>query len=687
MSAYARRRGTSKADKMMGVKDDNLDGNLLADGRPPIPPPPPPYPKRELCPNCKGSKTVPTKSSSSSVSVYDDCYWCAGQGWLDDLNTSDEDEVLIIRTQFTLNVSGTPIQVNRKTLLALGLSIREKNIFIDRDIDDFRDVLYWIRTKNVRRVSKEAFLEAYFWKQFDMMSELIRRRCDLTFLNLKGMDLSLVNFLNADLSHVLLDKDTKLPPKMMLNVKFDHVDLSGMNFVKFDFRGADFSKAILTGCDFTDALFDDKTKFGYGDLTGTKFVRCDLRAWSGSGENILFNTDFSYSKFQNGHQPQSGFNLPLLVTGVSFHGAEGFLVVHHTHTTIFKDCDISSYGKSLRIGYHGQTEIQVWPRIKLHGRTVMRNAQWSMGISCDLSINCDVRGTTFDNPHGYTTLTKLPLDMTGCTFNGKIILSGSSDYILEKCVFTGAKGNMADFLKSSERFAGSVFKNVTFEAPVWEHDGRPRDFSNVIFIGGFDYSRWSRVFNKSNLSGASFREASNMFSTSWKRNWTDVNLSQVDFSNCQLEGENFESSIGVPKSFEKANLKNAIFNTKTGKTDTKSLKNCSFVKANLEGVKLLNCDFSGCDLTDCLLKDADLSYSLLKNVKAMDKTNAMKVAKLSAVNFECCVCFNEDDEIVKLAPCNHSECCITCVLKLMSQKGTQNQCPICRGEVTGWNKL
>jgi hypothetical protein len=78
---------------------------------------------------------------------------------------------------------------------------------------------------------------------------------------------------------------------------------------------------------------------------------------------------------------------------------------------------------------------------------------------------------------------------------------------------------------------------------------------------------------------------------------------------------------------------------------------------------------------------------VLKNVKAMDRTEAMKVAKLSAVNFECCICFCEDGDIVKLAPCNHSECCITCVLKLMSEKGMENQCPICRGEVTGWNKL
>lgn len=57
MSANAIRRANSKAGKMLGVKDDNLDVNLLADGCPPIPPPPP-YPKRELCPKCKGSKTV-----------------------------------------------------------------------------------------------------------------------------------------------------------------------------------------------------------------------------------------------------------------------------------------------------------------------------------------------------------------------------------------------------------------------------------------------------------------------------------------------------------------------------------------------------------------------------------------------------------------------------------------------------
>lgn len=584
----------------------------------------------------------------------------------------------------SLNVSGTPIQVKPETLVMLGLK-GEDGFFIERDILHFREVLYWLQTKNVKTVSKEAFLEAYHWNQYSMMSELIRRRCDLTYLNLQGMDLSQVNFICADLSHVVMNKDTKLPQKNMRDVKFDHVDLSGMSFVSFDFRGADFSKAIITGCDFTDALFDDKTKFrGDGDFTGTKFVRCDLRSWGGVS-GILTNTDFSFSKLQFGHLPsgaQGGFHIPLTMTNTSFHGAEGLLLVHQP--TIFKDCNISSYGTSLKIGYHGQTEQQVWSRIKLEGKTVMKNALWN-NIPFNFQ-NCDVRGTSF---FFGTSKIDLPLDLTGCLFSVNAGFSlPATGYIFEKCKFSGPCLN--EILRASDRFAGSVFENVTF-GNTWTHDGRKRDFSNCIFKGTFgSICQTQKVFMDSNLSGAIFREAANhMFNInpSYKKNWTNVNISQVDFFNCPLEGEDFSKSIGIPKSFEKANLKNAVFNTETGKTMTKSLKHCNFTEANLEGVKMLNCDLTGCDFTSCNLKDADFSYSMLKNVKALDRTEAMKVAKLSAVNFECAVCFGEEGDIVKLAPCNHSECCITCVLKLMSEKGTKNQCPICRGEVTGWNKL
>lgn len=612
------------------------------------------------CIDCEGRKWV----------CYDNlkpesCRTCEARGVIDVSVTQSTTSEPV-----TLNVSGTPIQVKSETLRLLGL---KNDFFIERDIIHFREVLYWLQTKNVKTVSKEAFLEAYHWKQYAMMSEIIRRRCDLTYLNLQGMDLSSVNFIGADLSHVVMDKDTKLPQKHMRDVKFDHVDLSGMTFVKFDFRGADLSIAIITGCDFTDALFDDKTKFrGDGDFTGTKFVRCDLRSWAGVS-GILTNADFSFSKC-------GGFYVPLAISDVSFHGAEGTLSIHHP--TIFKDCDISSYGDKLRICSNGQNELDTWSRIKLEGKTVMKNAKWNLNINCDLS-NCDMKGTSF-RVEGGTSLSELPLDLTGCTFNGHCNLP-ARDYILEKCVFTGTGCNMNGFMKSSDRFAGSVFENVTFHGPVWEHDGKKRDFSNVVFKGRFDYPLWGRVFKLSNLSGASFKEASNMFNVGWERDWTNVNITQVDFSNCPLEGQDFSKSIGVPKSFEEADLKNAVFNTETGKTKTKSLKNCNFTGANLEGVKMLNCDLTGCDFTGCNLKNADFSYSMLKNVKALDKTEAMKVAKLSAVNFECCICFGEEGDIVKLAPCNHSECCITCVLKLMS--GKENQCPICRGEVTGWNKL
>lgn len=690
MSAYARRR--ARAASMMGVNDtvsDDLEGVVAQKHLPEIIESPCLTEEdigrlTVVCRICNGCKRIPFRNRLGRMDARN-CDNCDGMGWVESEGLPPPPPAY----HLSLNVSGTMIQVNRDTVLALGLD--ENKVFIDRDMDDFRDILFWVRTGNVRRVSKEAFLEAYFWKFSDMMSELIRRRCDLTFLNFSGMDLSRVNFFGADLSYVLMDKDTKLPSKMV-NVKFDNVDLSGMNFVKYDFRGADFSKAIITGCDFTDALFDEKTKFrSDGDFTGTKFVRCDLRSWSSVQQSILTNADFSYSLLQNGqHQPsgaQGGFHIPKQLTGVSFHGAKGLLLVHYSESSIFKNCDISSYGKSLHIGYHGQTEVQVWSRIRLEGKTLMQDSIWDLGIRCDFSIECDVKGTTFGGLEqaGRHILTKLPVNLTGCTFNGPCYLPPAGDYILEKCVFTGNQGSMSSLMKSSDRFAGSVFENARFDDSVWEHDGKKRDFRNVVFKGSFNYSHWSRVFNMSDLSGASFKEASNMFHLNWKRNWTNVNLSQVDFSNCQLGGEDFSKSLGIPKSFEKANLTNAVFNTEMGKTKTKSLKHCNFKGANLEGVKMLNCDLTGCDFTDCNMKDVDFSYSILKNVKAMDKTKAMQIAKLKAVNFECCVCFSEDDEIVKLAPCNHSECCITCVLKMMT--GKENHCPICRGEVTGWNKL
>ena len=610
------------------------------------------------CADCDGQEVITNRRRTPL------CPSCRGKGYVK--------SVKVIRPPVTLNVSGTSIQVKYETALLLGL----KDDFIERDINDFREVLYWLSTSNVRTVSKNSFLEAYHWNQYPMMSELIRRHCDLTYLNLQGMDLSSVNFVGADLSHVVMNKDTKLPEKNMRNVKFDHVDLSGMNFVKFDFRGADFSKAIITGCDFTDALFDDKTKFrSDGDFTGVKFVRCDLRSWGGIS-GILFNADFSFSKVKS-----SGFYVPLEMCGVSFHGVEGYLLIQSS--TVFKDCDISFYGKTLKFFRSGQTEEQVWSQIKLEG-TVMKNAIWN-NIPFNFQ-DCDVRGTSFTFG---TSRIDLPLDLTGCSFVTSAGLSlPATGYIFEKCNFSGPCLN--EILRTSDRFAGSVFENVTLSKGTRTHDGRKRDFSNCIFKGTFGcYGQTQKVFMESNLSGASFKDASNMFNSnpSFKKNWTNVNLSQVDFSNCPLEGEDFSKSIGVPKSFEKAYLKNAVFNTDTGKTKTKSLKHCNFSGANLEGVKMINCDLTGCDFTGCNLKDADFSYSMLKNVKALDRTEAMKVAKLSAVNFECAVCFGDDGDIVKLAPCNHSECCITCVLKLMSQKGTQNQCPICRGEVTGWNKL
>jgi len=638
------------------------------------------------CPDCEGRKWVCYDNLNP-----ESCRMCGVWGGRVDVGGVTQSTSAPV----TLNISGTPIQVKSETLLLLGL--KWDDFFIERDITHFREVLYWLQTKNVKTVSKEAFLEAYHWNQYAMMSELIRRRCDLTYLNLQGMDLSQVNFVGADLSHVLMNNDTKLPQKNMRDVKFDHVDLSGMSFVSFDFRGADFSKAILTGCDFTDALFDDKTKFrGDGDFTGTKFVRCDLRSWGGIS-GILFNADFSFSKLQSGRQPsgsQGGFSVPLEICGVSFCGVEGTLTTCNGETTVFKDCDISSYGKTLRIqrsGYYchpGQTEHSesfAWSRIRLEGKTVMKNAMWN-NIPYNFQ-DCDVRGTSF---FFGTSKIELPLDLTGCLFSvtSPSFSLPSTGYIFEKCKFSGSCLN--EILRASDRFAGSVFENVTF-GNTWTHDGRKRDFSSCIFKGAFgSICQTQKVFMNSNLSGAIFREAANhMFNInpSYKKDWTNVNLSQVDFSNCPLEGEDFSKSIGIPKSFEKANLKNAVFNTETGKTMTKSLKHCNFSGANLEGVKMINCDLTGCDFTDCNLKNADFSYSMLKNVKALDRTEAMKVAKLSAVNFECAVCFGDDGDIVKLAPCNHSECCITCVLKLMSEKGTKNQCPICRGEVTGWNKL
>lgn len=666
--------------------DCNPNVGLSSDGRritthfPSSCPPPPPK-KVELCRICNGSKVITfTKYESMMGVATSKCDNCDGVGWFDDVDLVGE--VMgggvtqsTISEPVTLNVSGTLIQVKYETLLLLGL---KDDLFIERDIIHFREVLYWLQTKNVKTVSKEAFLEAYHWNQYDMMSELIRRRCDLTYLNLQGMDLSSVNFTGADLSYALMDKDTKLHQKHMRDVKFDHVDLSGMTFVKFDFRGADLSKAIITGCDFTDALFDDKTKFrGDGDFTGTKFVRCDLRSWGGVS-GILSNADFSFSKLRT-----EGFYVPLVMSDVSFHGAEGTLLTCHQTPTVFKDCDISSYGDTLRIQTPGnREEANTWSRIKLEGKTVMKNAKWSLNINSDLR-NCDMKGTSFTV--STTQQTTLPLDLTGCHFE---VTSGLSlpgtGYILEKCVFSGPCLN--EILRCSDRFAGSVFKNVTGNGTAWVHDTRTRDFRNCVFKGRCCcYFQTKDVFIDSDLSGASFKEASNMFHPNAKKNWINVNLSQVDFSNCPLEGEDFSKSRGVPKSFEKANLKNAVFNTERDKTKTKSLKDCNFTGANLEGVKMLNCDLTGCDFTGCNLKDADFSYSMLKNVKALDRTEAMKVAKLSAVNFECCICFGDEGDIVKLAPCNHTECCITCVLKLMS--GKENQCPICRGEVTGWNKL
>jgi uncharacterized protein YjbI with pentapeptide repeats len=586
----------------------------------------------------------------------------------------------------TLNVSGTPIQVKYETLLLLGLN--DDDFFIERDILHFREVLYWLQTKNVKTVSKEAFLEAYYWNEYTMMSDLIRRRCDLRYLNLQGMDLSLVNFTGADLSHVLVDKNTKLPQKRMRYVKFDEVDLSGLSFVAFDFRGADFSKAIITGCDFTDALFDDKTKFrGDGDLTGTKFVRCDLRSWGGVSVNsssILTNADFSFSKLPRGLN--IGFTVPLRVSGVSFHGVEGLVLIDHQRATIFENCDISFYGKSLHIGRmgHDNSESFALNHIKLEGKTVMRNAKWNLNINWDLR-SCDMKGALLMLSGGTHQQTKLPLDLMGCYFdiNNGFSLPGTG-YILEKCVFEGSCLN--EILRCSDRFAGSVFENVTGNG-TWVPDGRKRDFRNCVFKRLGCYTQIKDVFVNADLSGASFKEATNMFHVTYKKNWTNVDITEVDFSNCLLEGEDFSKSRGVPKSFEKGNLKNVVFNSETGKNKTKSLKGCNFMGVDLREVKMINCDLTGCDFTGCNLKDCDFSYSVLKNVKAMDRTEAMKVAKLSAVNFECCICFCEDGDIVKLAPCNHSECCITCVLKLMSEKGMENQCPICRGEVTGWNKL
>lgn len=243
-----------------------------------------------MCTDCEGRKWACYDNLNP-----ESCRMCGARGVIVDVGGVTQSTTSA--GPVTLNVYGTPIQVKSETLLLLGL---KDDLFIERDITHFREVLYWLQTKNVKTVSKEAFLEAYHWNQYAMMSELIRRCCDLTYLNLQGMDLSQVNFIGADLSYVVMNKDTKLPQKNMQNVKFDHVDLSGMSFVEFDFRGTDFSKAIITGCDFTDALFDDKTKFrGDGDFTGTKFVRCDLRSWAGVGVNgILTNTDFSFSKLQ-----------------------------------------------------------------------------------------------------------------------------------------------------------------------------------------------------------------------------------------------------------------------------------------------------------------------------------------------------------------------------------------------------
>lgn len=680
----------------------------------PLPPPIPSYQPMivELCRMCKGSKVIPfhqkyRNKSRLNHSIHDPkCDNCDGVGWfdIDDLDivktkTSDITQptspvTLNVSTQtspitnvsvsspVTLNVSGTPIQVKCETSRLLGI---KDDLFIERDIVYFREVLYWLQTMNVKTVSKEAFLEAYHWSQYAMMSELIRRRCDLTYLNLQGMDFSFVDFNGADLSHVVINENTKFPQKNMRDVKFDYVNLSGMSFEGFDFRGVDFSKAIITGCDFTDALFDEKTKFpGEGDFTGTKFVRCDLRSWAGVNQNsILTDTDFSFSKLRIGTL-NNGFTVPLVMSGVSFVGVDGFILIDHHKPTVFENCDISNYGKTLFIGRYGHDNSAAfaWSHIALEGKTVMWNAKWNLKINCDLR-NCDVRGSSFFMESS-TPQTKLPLDLTRCHFslNNYFSLGSDTSYIFEKCVFTGQFLN--EILRCSDRFAGSVFDNVSFNTD-WVHDGRKRDFRNAVFRGSFGCCGQTKdVFKDCDLSGASFKEVTSMFNPSYKKDWTNVNLSQVDFSNCQLQGEDFSKSIGVPKTFEKANLKNAVFNVETGKMHSKTLKNCNFTKANLEGVKMRNCDLTGCDFTECNMKDADFSYSMLKNVKYLDRTIAMKVAKLCAVNFECCICF-EDGDIVKLAPCNHSECCITCVLKLMS--GKENQCPICRSKVTGWNKL
>jgi uncharacterized protein YjbI with pentapeptide repeats len=681
-------------------------------GRPLPPPLPPQIPSYqpiivELCRMCKGSKVIERRHPNPAKAMFKldpaKCDNCDGVGWfmcdidLDLLEfKTTTSPVMNVSTQtspitnvsvsspVTLNVSGTPIQVKYETSRLLGI---KDDLFIERDIVYFREVLYWLQTMNVKTVSKEAFLEAYHWSQYVMMSELIRRGCDLTYLNLQGMDLSFVDFNGADLSHVVINKNTKFPQKNMRDVKFDYVNLSGMSFKGFDFRGVDFSKAILTGCDFTDALFDEKTKFpGEGDFTGTEFVRCDLRSWAGVTKGSIFtDTDFSFSKLRIGTLNNGftdGFTVPLIMSGVSFLGVDGMIVINHQQPTVFENCNISNYGKTLFIRRYGHDDSATWAHIVLEGKTVMWNAEWNLKINCDLR-NCDVKGSSFFMESS-TPQTKLPLNLTGCHFslNNYFSLGGDTSYIFEKCVFTGQCLN--EILRCSDRFAGSVFDNVHFNRD-WVHDGRKRDFRNVSFKRSFGcYTQTKDMFKDCDLSGASFKEVTSMFNPSYKKDWTNVNLSEVDFSNRQLQGEDFSKSIGVPKTFENAYLKNAVFNVETGKMHSKSLKNCNFTKANLEGVKMINCDLTGCDFTDCNMKDANFSYSMLKNVKYLDRTIAMRVAKLSAVNFECCICF-EDGDIVKLAPCNHSECCITCVLKLMS--GKENQCPICRGEVTGWNKL
>ncbi len=197
-------------------------------------------------------------------------------------------------------------------------------------------------------------------------------------------------------------------------------NLSGMSFEGFDFRGVDFSKAIITGCDFTDALFDDKTKFPCeGDFTGTKFVRCDLRSWAGVNQNsILTDTDFSFSKLRIGTL-NNGFTVPLVMSGVSFHAVDGFILIDHHKPTVFKNCDISNYGKTLFIGRYGHDNSETFAlsHIALESKTVMWNAKWNLKINCDLR-NCDVRGSSFfmeqSTPQQQT---KLPLDLTGCHFS------------------------------------------------------------------------------------------------------------------------------------------------------------------------------------------------------------------------------------------------------------------------------